>query len=117
MTSGVGTQPNNATINNQITGLALQMRDLMQQASNLSTQINGTGQGLAYLKAVGFDGTNANPQNPSNMTDAQWALQVIAYFNTLAGCYFGTVQQGGNGGTGATQFNFHNALASLWNGQ
>lgn len=116
MTSGVGTQPNNATINNQLTGIALQLRELMQAASNLSTQVNGTGQGLAYLEGIGFSSA-ANPNNPSSMSDAAWALQVIAYFNTVAGCYFGTVQQGGSGGTGAADFNFHNALASLWNGQ
>ena|ERR1700749_4115521 len=116
MASGVGTQPSNATINNQLTGIALQMRELMQAASNLSTQVNGTGQGLAYLEAMGFSSA-ANSDNPGDMSDAAWALQVIAYFNTVAGCYFGTVQQGGSGGTGASDFNFHNALASLWNGQ
>jgi len=30
----------------------------------------------------------------------------------LAGVYYGTVQQGGTGGTGAVLFNFDNALAA-----
>jgi hypothetical protein len=116
MTSGVGTQPTNATINNQLTSIAVQMRNLMQQAANLSTQVNGTGQGLAYLEEMGY-ASAANDSNPGDQSDAAWALEVIAYFNTVAGCYYGTVQQGGSGGTGAATFDFDSALASLWNGQ
>jgi len=42
---------------------------------------------------------------------------MAGYMNTIAGCYYGTVQQGGSGGTGATEFNFNNALSVLWGGQ
>jgi len=116
MATGVGTQPTNATINNSLTSLSQQLRNLMEAAQDLSTQINGTGQGLQYLEAIGF-GSAANPSNPASMSDAAYALQLIAYFNTIAGVYYGTVQQGGSGGTGASTFNFNNALAVLWNGQ
>jgi len=92
------------------------MRDIMQQAVNLSTQVNGSGQGLASLEAIGFSSA-ANPDNPGDQSDAAWALEVIAYFNTVAGVYFGTVQAGGSGGTGAVQFDYNEALASLWNVQ
>ncbi len=116
MPSGVGVQPNNANINNSLTGIAVQMRTIMQQAANLSTQVNGTGQGLAYLEAAGFSSA-ANADNPGDQSDAAWALEVIAYFSTVAGVYFGTVQAGGSGGTGAVEFSYNEALASLWNVQ
>jgi hypothetical protein len=114
--SGVGAQPNNANINNQLTNMAVQVRILMQQAVNLSTQVNGTGEGLAYLESIGFSSA-ANTANPGDQSDAAFALQVIAYLNTIAGVYYGSVQQGGSGGTGASTFNFNNALAILWNVQ
>lgn len=102
----VGTQPDAASISNQLTQYALQMRDIMQAVSNLSTQVNGGGNGLATLEGYGY-----------SAADASSAQQLIAYMNTVAGCYFGTVQQGGTGGTGASLFNFNQALAGLWNGQ
>lgn len=111
----VGSQPTNANIDNQLTSLALGFRDLMQRAVNLSTQVNGTGQGLAVLEGYGYSSA-PNPTNPGSQSDAAWALQIIAYFNTVAGCYYGTVRQGGDGSAGsATTFNFNNALAGLWN--
>lgn len=116
MPIGVGTQPTNATVNNQLTAMAQQLRNLMQAAVNLSTQVNGTGQGLAFLESIGYSNA-ANPLNPGSISDAEYALQLIAYFNTIAGVYDGSVQQGGSGGTGAVDFNFNNALAVLWNGQ
>lgn len=116
MPIGIGTQPTNASINNQLTAMALQLRDLLQQAANLSVQVNGTGQGLAYLTSIGY-GNVANPLNPGSITDAAYALQMISYLNTLSGVYEGTIQQGGTGGTGATTFNFNNAFAVLWNAQ
>jgi hypothetical protein len=112
----VGTQPTNATIDNQLTAMSLQLRNLMQAAVNLSTQVNGTGQGLAVLEGYGYSSA-ANAGNPGDISDASYALQMIAYLNTVAEVYFGNVQQGGSGGTGAVTFNFNNALAELWNGQ
>jgi len=41
----------------------------------------------------GYSNT-ANPANPGSVSDAALALSTIAYLNTVAGCYFGTVQQG-----------------------
>lgn len=116
MPIGIGTQPTNASINNQLTAMAQQLRNLLQQAANLSVQVNGTGQGLVYLESIGY-GSTANPLNPGSITDAAYALQMITYFNTLSGVYQGTVQQGGTGGTGASTFNFNNAFAILWNAQ
>lgn len=102
----VGNQVQSPYIDQQITALAVQMRKVMQAAQDMSTWINGQGQGLAMLEAAGYD-----------PADAALAQQMIAYMNTVAGCYFGTVQQGGSGGTGAAQFNFNQALSQVWAGQ
>lgn len=112
----VGTQGNSGNVDGQLTSIAIQMRNLMQAASNLSTWINGQGNGLAFLEELGYPST-ANPDNPGGVSDAQFALNMIAYFNTLAGIYYGTVQQGGTGGTGASTFNFNQELSQIWGGQ
>lgn len=44
-------------------------------------------------------------------------LDDINHMATCAGCYKGTVQQGGSGGTGAILFNFEDFLTHLWGGQ
>lgn len=113
----VGNQATNTDIDNTLTNLTVNVRELMAKIVNLSTQVNGTGQGLAYLESIGYSAA-ANPANPGEQSDAAWALQVIAYLNTVAGCYYGTVRQGGDGSAGsATTFNFNNALAQLWQGR
>jgi hypothetical protein len=103
-------------MNNIITSLAVHLRDVMQDILQLNLSVNGQAQGLAYLTAIGYSNA-ANPANPNNKSDAQLALDTIAYLNTVAGCYFGTVQQGGTGGTGASVFNFNQQLAAVWGGQ
>src|ERR1700744_1246705 len=102
----VGNQTNSGDIDNKLSDMAVAWRDLCQKAVNLSTEINGQGNGLAALQALGYD-----------LADANDAQRFIAYFNTLAGCYYGTVQQGGSGGTGAAEFDFHNATSVLWAGR
>ena len=102
----VGTALTSATINQNLSLLSVQLRDLMQQLANLSIGVNGQGTGLAALEAAGYSAADANT-----------ALQLIGYMNTVAGVYFGTVQQGGTGGTGAILFNFNQALSQLWSGQ
>lgn len=85
------------------------MRDLMQQVVNLSTWINGQGNGLAYLEQLGYS-SQADEENPGGISDAQMALNLIAYLNTVAGVYFGTATQ-------ASEFDFNNQLSQLWNGR
>jgi hypothetical protein len=114
--TGVGIQPTNSTINNSLTSPALQMRNLMQAVANLNSQVNGNGEGLAYLESIGYSSV-PNPANPNSISDAQYAQTCIAYLNQPAGVYMGTVQSGGSGGTGAIQFNIDAALAFLWNVQ
>lgn len=102
----IGSQAGTATIDQQLTSLSLGMRNLLQQVRDLNTFVNGQGNGLSFLESLGF-----------SSGDASSALTFISYLNTIAGCYFGTVQQGGSGGSGAIDFNFDNALAPLWAGQ
>jgi hypothetical protein len=102
----VGNNLSSGTIDQLISSYSVQMRDLMTKIQYLSTNINGQAQGLEFLEAAGYDST-----------DAVTALAAIAYLSTPAGCYFGTVQQGGSGGTGATLFDFNQELSQYWAGQ
>jgi len=105
----VGTQMTQQSINNSITACALTMRNVCAQIRNLSTQVNGQGNGLAMLEAIGF-GSAPDPGNPGDVSDAQLAQNVIAYLNTVAGVYFGTATQG-------TGFDFDQELSQAWGGQ
>jgi hypothetical protein len=66
-------------------------------------------QNVASLVAIGY-GSAANPANPGGVSDAQLALNMINYLNTVAGVYRGTATQG-------TTFDFSNATCGLWAGQ
>lgn len=105
----VGGQGNNGTVDSALTNSAVGMRNLMQGIINLSTWINGQGNGLAYLEELGYSSA-ANPENPGGISDAQFALNLIAYLNTMAGLYYGTATQ-------STAFDFNNELSQLWAGQ
>ena len=105
----VGSQASSGTVNAQLTSFATSMRNLMQQVANLSTWVNGQGNGLTMLEDLGYSST-ANPNNPGGVSDAQLASNMIAYLNTVAGVYFGTATQ-------ATTFNFNQELSQLWAGQ
>lgn len=94
----VGSQASAATVNQAITDLAVSLRDVLTKISNLSTWINGQGQGLTYLESLGF-----------SASDATTAQNMISYLNTVAAIYFGTATQ-------ATDFNFNNALSQMWAG-
>jgi hypothetical protein len=92
----VGRQPSSNDIDAQITALALQMRNVLQAAADLSTYVNGQGAGLATLEAAGYGGT-----------DAATALSAIGYLNTVAQLYFGNATQG-------SAFNFSQELSQYW---
>lgn len=99
----VGNQSTVATVDNILSTLAVQLREVCDNIRKQATYLNGLG--LSGLETIGF----AQP-------DAQAVLNNMGYLSTVAGCYYGTVQQGGSGGTGATLFNFDNALSGLWAG-
>ena len=99
----VGSQPSQGNINSTLTQLALALRELSNDMLEQGEYLNGLG--LAGLEALGF-----------TSDDAATVLQLIDYMTTVAGCYKGTVQQGGTGGTGAILFDFESALTPLWGG-
>jgi hypothetical protein len=105
----VGQATGSGQVDISLINLSVGMRDLMQQVVNLSTWINGQGDGLAYLEQLGYS-ASADSENPGSISDAQMALNLIAYLNTIAGVYYGTATQG-------TTFNFNNELSQLWNGR
>jgi hypothetical protein len=100
----VGNQTSSGNINSALTTLALQLRE----SSNVILQQQ------AYLNKLGLSGLQAIGYTSG---DAQGALDTINHMATIAGCYKGTVQQGGSGGTGAILFNFEDYLTPLWAGQ
>jgi hypothetical protein len=105
----VGTAIGSGQVDNIITALAVNLRDVMRRISNLNLAVNGQGAGLAYLQSIGYSST-ANPANPGGVSDAALALSMISYLNTVAGVYFGTATQG-------TQFSFDQELSQVWGGQ
>jgi hypothetical protein len=96
-------------MNNIITSLAVNLRDIMRRISNVNLAVNGQGTGLAYLESIGYS-TAANPANPGGVSDAALAQTIISYLNTCAGVYFGTATQ-------ATEFSFDQQLSEVWAGQ
>jgi hypothetical protein len=101
----VGMQATVESLNAEMSQIAMQMRNVMQAAANLSSGVNGQGTGLATLEAIGF-GSDPNTENPGSISDAQLALNSIAYLNTVAGVYYGTATQ-------ATEYDFYTALSQL----
>lgn len=112
----VGNQLDKETVDSTLTQLAVGYRELASKAMRLQVMIEGHGDPQTVLESIGYDAT-ANTANPGEQSDAAWAQQCIDYLYTLAGVYHGTVQQGGSGGTGASTFDFHNALSLLWGDQ
>jgi len=96
----VGNQPTVAGLNQSLTSAAQQLRGTLQEIGNFTVQVQNLG--TAGLEALGF-----------TAGDAASFLQYAGYLSTLVGCYQGTVQQGGAGGTGATLFDFYNALSAV----
>ncbi|SRR6266487_2271749 len=100
----VGTQTSQGAVNQSLTELAQGLRDLCNhilQQQGFLNKLGSTG-----LTGLGF-----------TSGDAATVLDDINHMATVAGCYKGTVQQGGTGGTGAILFNFEDFLTHLWAGQ
>ena len=95
----VGTQVTSSQIDQQITALAVQMRKVMEAVSNLSLNVNGQGNGPAFLEAAGY-----------SETDAAAAQDAISHLNTVAALYHGTAAQ-------PSAFDFNNQLSEFWGGQ
>lgn len=105
----VGATIGSGQIDNIITNLAVNLRDIMRNITNLNMSVNGQAAGLAYLESIGY-GSVTNPANPGGISDAQYAQNMIGYLNTVASVYFGTVPQ-------TPAFNFDQELSQMWAGQ
>jgi len=99
----VGGQTTEDKTNNTLTSLAVTLRELMDDI--LHQQGFLTKLGNSGLQALGY-----------SASEATQVLDDINHMATVAGCYKGTVQQGGTGGTGAILFNFEDFLTHLWGG-
>lgn len=102
MTVGIPTTAQ--SLNAQLGQASLAVRNAMERANDLFTCVNNLG--TPGLEAAGL-----------SAQDAASYQAMAGYLSTLAGVYYGTVQQGGSGGTGASTFNFNNALSVLWGAQ
>lgn len=96
----IGNQPNQQQLNSQAAQLASTWRSTAQQTLALQAYVTGIGQ--AGLVALGFASA-----------DATAFITAVNNMSTVAQVFQGTVQQGGTGGTGASLFNFQNALVAL----
>lgn len=105
----VGAPMGSSHMDNILTSLAIQLRDVCRDISNLNLSVNGQAQGLAYLQEIGYSNTS-NPANPGSVSDAALALSIISYLNTVAAVYFGAAAQ-------TPAFNFDQQLSEVWSGQ
>jgi hypothetical protein len=105
----VGLQGNNATMDQALTSLAVQLRNTMYSISNLNSWINGQGNGSTVLADLGYS-TVPSSTNPGGVSDAQFASSMLSYLNTMAAVYNGTAAQ-------TPAFNFNQELSQLWAGQ
>jgi hypothetical protein len=99
----IGQQTSTGNINQMLTQLAIQWRDLSNQ----------TLQQWAFLNKLGQDGLETLTFTSD---DATAVLTAIDQMVQPAQVYKGTVQSGGTGGTGAILFNFEDAQTPLWAG-
>jgi hypothetical protein len=93
----VGDVPTSASLNGELGGLIVRLRDVCHDISELQMQVTGIGQG--GLVAAGF-----------SAGDATTFMNAVSYLNTVAGVYQGTATQG-------STFNFDNALSAYVVGQ
>lgn len=94
----VGTQISSSQIDNQISTIAVQLRNLMVSMQNLYENVNGQSAGLAFLEGIGY-----------SPADAQSALTAISLMNTLALVY--------EGEAAASQYNYNQTFSQYWAGQ
>jgi hypothetical protein len=92
------------SLNARLGQAAVQMRNAMEASADLFKIANG----------LGVNGLEAAGLSPADAADYE---AKAGYLSTLTGVYYGTVQQGGSGGTGASVFNFDNALSTAWGAQ
>lgn len=100
-----GNQQDPAALNGQLSSMSIQLRQIMQALKNYTEWFNQLGI------------TNVETLFSLDSTDAATVSTLVNYMTALQEIYYGQLQQGGTGGTGAAEFDFDNALAILWGGQ
>lgn len=103
--SVLGPVPAPAQLNAQLQGFALLLRNYGETISNYNEWFTQ----LETADVATYFGVTSD--------QAAEIQTMVGYMNTLAQIYLGQVQQGGSGGSGATMFDFNDALSSLWGGQ
>lgn len=105
----VGTQPSKAAIDQTMTSLAVQLRNLSATAEALYLYVNNGAAGtpVQVLTGIGYDNTNTNA--PGNQSDAAYAAYLLTMFHTLVQIYQGLAAP--------AAYNYEGALAPLWAGQ
>ena len=106
----VGAQASTATIDNALTGYAVQLRDLANKAANLFTSVNSLTEGgtltmTEVLANLGYD--NTENTSPGGLTAAAYAAFIIENMNNLAQVYYGNLSI-------TVAYNYNAALAPLW---
>jgi hypothetical protein len=95
-------------VSTSLSQVSVQLRDTMRTIYNLYTFVNGGGNGLAVLEQLGF-GSTADDNNPGDISDAQYALNMINYLGSVMNLYYGEATQ-------PTAFDFDTELSILWCG-
>lgn len=105
----VGTQPSKAAMDQTLTSMAVQLRNLAFQAESQWLYVNNGAAGtpIQVLTSIGYDNTNSNA--PGNQSDAAYAAYLLTMFDTLVQIF--------KGQAAPPAYNYESALAPLWAGQ
>lgn len=106
----VGQQATKASMDQTLTAVAVQLRQIMSTVNARWTFVNNGAAGAAVdvLAAIGYDNTNAT--SPGGLTDAAYAEYVLNQLHTMAAIYYGQAAQ-------PSVYDFDNALAPMWAAQ
>ncbi len=105
---GVGNTMTSSQIDNLLTSLTIELRDLAQEITRLNLQMTTSG-GTTWLTAIGY-GTAANPANPGSISDTTYASNLTTDMNVLAQLYYGLA-------TLTPAHNYDAEFSVLWAGQ
>lgn len=105
----VGQQATKASMDQTLTAVSVQLRQVMSTISARWTFVNNGAAGTAVevLTAIGYDNTNTDA--PGGQSDAAYAEYVLNQLNTMAEIYYGQATQ-------PSAYDFDNALAPMWAG-
>lgn len=105
----VGSQPSKAAMDQTLTSMAVQLRNLAATAEAMYLYVNNGAAGtpVQVLTAIGYNNTNTDA--PGSQSDASYASYLLTMFHTLVQIYQGLAAP--------PAYNYEGALAPLWAGQ